>query len=96
MSHDVVSDGLNMINNAIKSKKEIVKINRISNLLIEILKIMKQLGAIKKYKIDSVEKSVQITIGKLFNCNSIKPRFTIKKDEIEKFKRRYLPSRDWR
>ena len=56
MSHDVVADGLNMIRNAKRAKKEIVRINRISNLLIEILKIMKQKGAIKKYKIDSKDK----------------------------------------
>ena len=48
MSQDVVADGLNMIRNANKAKKESVEINRISNLLIEILKIMKQKGAIKK------------------------------------------------
>ena len=42
MSHDVVADALNMIKNAKRAGKEIIKINRISNLLIEVLKIMKQ------------------------------------------------------
>ena len=48
MPQDVVADALNMIKNAKKAGKEEIKINRISNLLIEILKIMKQKGAIKK------------------------------------------------
>ncbi len=94
MSHDVVADALNMIKNAKKAKKKTVKIKRISNLLVEILKIMKQKGAVKKYKIDSKEKTVEITIGELFECKAIKPRFTVKKDTIEKYRRRYLPARN--
>ncbi|MBU2562649.1 MAG: 30S ribosomal protein S8 [Nanoarchaeota archaeon] len=94
MSHDVVADALNMIKNAKKARKETVRIRRISNLLIEILKIMKQKGAIKKYKINSNEKSVEITIGDLSNCNAIKPRFTVDKNDIEKYRRRYLPARN--
>lgn len=94
MSHDVVADALNMIKNAKKAGKEIIKINRISNLLIEILKIMKQENAIKRYKIDRERKTVQVTIGELFDCRAIKPRFTVKKEYIEKYRRRYLLSRD--
>ncbi len=94
MSHDVISDAMNMIRNANKAGKEEVKIRRVSNMLIEILKIMKRTGAIKKYKIDSKEKSVEVTIGDVIECRAIKPRFTVGKNEIEKYKRRYLPSRD--
>ena len=94
MSHDVVSDALNMIKNIKMAKKRTVKIKRISNVLIEVLKIMKQKGAIKKYKIDGKEKSVEISLGELFECKAIKPRFTVKKDQIEKYRRRYLPARN--
>jgi small subunit ribosomal protein S8 len=94
MSHDVVADALNMIRNANKAKKESLVINVISNLLIEVLKIMKQEGAIKKYKINGKEKSIEVTIGEFSECKAIKPRFTVDKDQIEKYRRRYLPSRD--
>ena len=93
MSHDVVADGLNMMLNAKRSGKENVKINRISNLFIEILKIMKQKDAIKKYKINPKDKSVEITIGDIIQCKAVKPRFTAQKGEIEKYRRRYLPAR---
>lgn len=93
MSHDVVADGLNMIQNAKKARKETVKINKISNLLIEVLKIMKQDGAVKKYKIDAREKSVTITIGELSECKAIKPRFSCDHSQIERYRRRYLPAR---
>ena len=94
MSQDVVADGLNMIRNAKKARKEIVVIKRISNLLIEVLKIMKQKGAIKRYKISGKDKSLEITIGDLFECKAIKPRFSVGKNDIEKYRRRYLPARN--
>jgi small subunit ribosomal protein S8 len=94
MSQDIVADALNMIRNAKKAGKENIKIKIISNALIEVLKIMKQEGAIKKYKIDAKEKSLSVTIGDLLECKAIKPRFTVTKDQIEKYRRRYLPSRN--
>jgi len=94
MSQDIVADALNMIKNSKKAGKENVKIKRISNLLIEILKIMKQEGAIKKYKFNNKEKSVEVTIGELSECKAIKPRFSVDKNQIEKYRRRYLPARN--
>jgi len=94
MAHDIVADALNMLRNAKKAKKEIIKIKIISNLLIEILKIMKQKGAIKKYKIDSKEKSIEVTLGDMTECKSIKPRFSCDNTQIEKYRRRYLPARN--
>ena len=94
MSQDTVADALNMIRNANKAGKDEVKIRRMSNLLIEILKIMKQNGAIKKYRINSKEKSVEVTLGDLIECRAIKPRFNVTKFEIEKYRRRYLPARN--
>ena len=93
MSQDVVADALNMMKNARKAGKETIEIKKISNLLIEILKIMKQKNAIKKYKIDPKEKSVEITLGDVTECNAIKPRFTVGKEDIDKYVRRYLPAR---
>ena len=93
MSQDVVADALNMIRNAIKAKKKNVEIKRISNLLIEVLKIMKIKKAIKTYKIDGKEKSLTVTLGEIIECRAVKPRFTIKKTQIEKYMRRYLPAR---
>jgi len=95
MSHDVVADALNMIRNARKARKDEIKIKRISNLLIEILKIMKQRGIIKKYKINSKDKSLDITLGEFLECKAIKPRFSCDVSQIEKYRRRYLPSRNF-
>ena len=94
MSQDVVADGLNMVKNAGLAGNESVKIKRISNLLIDILKIMRQKNAVKKYKFDSRAKSVEVFVGELSECRAIKPRFSADKNQIEKYRRRYLPSRN--
>ena len=94
MSQDVVADGLSIIRNANKARKNSVEIKRVSNLLIEILRIMKQKNAIKKYKIDIKKNSAEVTIGDLTDCKAIKPRFTCSVKDIEKYKRRYLPARN--
>ena len=54
---------------------------------------MKQKEAIKKYKINPKEKSVEITLGDISECKAVKPRFTVQKGEIDKYERRYLPAR---
>ena len=94
MSQDVVSDALNMMKNAKKAGKTEVEIKKISNLLIEVLKIMKQKEAIKKYKINTQTKSVDVTLGDFSECKAIKPRFTVDKSKIEQYRRRFLPSRN--
>lgn len=95
MSHDIVADALNMIRNAKRSRKESVNVKKISNLLIEVLKIMKQKGAIKKYKINSKTKSAEIVIGSFIDCRAIKPRFSAKTEQIDRYVRRYLPARNF-
>ena len=94
MSQDVVADALNVMRNAKRAGKEEIKIKIISNVLVEVLKIMKQKGAVKKYKINTEEKSIDMTLGDFQECKSIKPRFTVQKDEIEKYRRRFLPARN--
>ncbi len=94
MSQDVVADALNMIRNAKRARKESLEIKRISGLLIEVLKIMKQKGAIKRYKMDIKQKTIEVDIGDLSECRAVKPRFTVKKTDIEKYRRRFLPARN--
>lgn len=94
MSQDVVADAMNMMKNAKRAGKETIVVKRVSNLLIEVLKIMKQKDAVKKYKINMKDKSVEIALGDFFDCKAIKPRFTVKADQIEKYRRRYLPARN--
>lgn len=92
MSQDTVADALNNIMNANRAGKKDVEIKRHSKLLTSTLAIAKLKGYIKNYKVDGTKLNVEI--GKLNGCNSIKPRFMVHVDEIEKYISRYLPARN--
>jgi small subunit ribosomal protein S8 len=93
MAHDTTADALNMIKNAKRARKDTIVVNRISKLLMEILKIMKEKEAIENYRVDTKNKSVEIKIGNITECKAIKPRFSADKKQIDKYIRRYLPAR---
>lgn len=92
MSQDVVADALNQIMNAKRAKKTVVTINRHSKVLIGVLEIAKKIGYIANFKTNGTE--LEVEIGKLNECRAIKPRFYVKKDGLDKYMRRYLPSRN--
>lgn len=92
MSQDIISDSLNQIMNASRANKTKVELKRKSKLLISLLAIAKLKGYIKNYEIQ--ERVVKVDIGNLNKCNTIKPRFTVQVDEIEKYVKRYLPAKN--
>lgn len=94
MSQDIVSDALNMMMNAKRSRKNSIKLKRYSNFLFNVLEIAKNVGYVKSYEVDKEKKilSVEFSLNK---CEAIKPRFNVTNEEIEKYVRRYLPARDF-
>jgi len=95
MSQDVVADGLNEIKNASRAHKETITVKRSSKLLIEVLKIFKQLNYVKSYRMNAKDKSVEIVLGEIAECKSIKPRFNVNIGQYDKYLKRYLPARDY-
>ena len=94
MSQDIVSDVLNEMRNAKRAKKNSIKTKRYSKVLIEILKVGKKEGFILDFKINEKEKELEIYF-KFNECKAIKPRYEVGVDEIEKYMRRFLPSRNF-
>ena len=92
MSQDVIADALNKIINAARAGKTAVSINRHSKLLLSVLAIAKMKGYVKNYRVEN--NVLNIEIGKINLCRAIKPRFVVQVDEIEKYSKRYLPSKD--
>jgi small subunit ribosomal protein S8 len=91
---DWLSSIMNEMMNIKRAGKEEVIFMPFSKLIIEILKIMKKEEYVKEYKIEEYKfKKIIIKIGKLNKCGAIKPRFFVKKDEFDKYVKRYLPSR---
>lgn len=93
MSQDVVSDALNQIMNAKRAGKSEVVIRINSKFLLEILNIMKKIGYID-YEIKEKVLAIKIK-DSLNNCRAIKPRYNVKPEEIEKYVRRFLPSKNF-
>ncbi len=91
MTQDIVANALNEILNAnMAGKKELI-IGRYNKLLLNVLDLAKNYGYIKNY--ETRDDKLEVNIGDLNKCQSIKPRFPIDSDNLEKFVRRYLPSR---
>jgi small subunit ribosomal protein S8 len=94
MSQDIVSDGLNQIMNAVRLEKENLTITRYSGVLIHLLEIMKQKGHIT-YVVDELSRKVTVDILKLNICKAVKPRYSACVGDIDKYLRRFLPSRNF-
>lgn len=94
---DPLSDALINIKNHEKAAKKECIIRPASRLLGEVLKVMQESGYISTYEFvddgrDGMYKA--ILLGKINECRTIKPRYSVKKTEFEKYEKRYLPSRD--
>ena len=92
MSQDIVADALNIMMNAKKAGKNSVTLSHSSKVLLSILAIAKLKGYVKSYKIE--DKKLVIEIGNIHGCQAVKPRYAVAVDEIDKYVKRYLPSKD--
>jgi ribosomal protein S8 len=90
MAQDIVSDALNQIMNAKRVEKNDVKIRSYSKTLLGILEIMKKKGHIDYDVKDGV---LTVKIIKLNECRAVKPRYYVGVDELDRYLRRFLPSR---
>ena len=94
MSQDVVADGLNQIMNAKRVEKRELVIRRYSKVLLGLLDMMKE-GGYVDYEVDEGEKTVTVKVLKLNECRAVKPRYYVAANGIDKYLRRFLPSRNF-
>ena len=81
-----------------KSGKKEVNLSPISKLSIKVLDILNTNHYIGKYKKITEHSGDTLTvplINKINKCGVIKPRFSVKKDNFEKFEKRFLPAKDF-
>jgi len=89
---DLISDAMNGLMNAKRAGKMKISVPT-SKFLIEVLEIMKKNNYLKDY--ENKEGKLIIEMGEFNECKSIRPRSYVKKEEIERFVRRFLPARDF-
>lgn len=97
MRHDTLADVMSVIKNAEDvGKKQCI--TPASNLAKEVLSIMQREGYIGKFEYIDDGRSGKFKIelkNRVNSCNVIKPRYSVRVNEFEKWEKRYLPSRDF-
>jgi len=94
---DPISDALVNIKNNENAAKTDCAIRPASKLLGKILKVLQENDYISTFeRIDDGREGIYRIqlVGRINDVKAIKPRYAVKKDEFEKYEKRYLPSKD--
>ena len=98
MQHDPLADAMSLIKNAERSGKLECFIRPSSKLIGRVLKIMQENKYIGEFEYIEDGRAglfkVRLT-GNINDCGVIKPRYSVKRTELEKFEARYLPAQDF-
>jgi len=95
MLNDPLANALSMIKNAELKGKDTCDIQPSSKLIGGVLNLLKQKGYIGEFEFIDDGKAGMFKvklIGSINNCGVIKPRYPIKRDDLEKWESRYLPA----
>ncbi|MBS3055521.1 MAG: 30S ribosomal protein S8 [Candidatus Aenigmarchaeota archaeon] len=97
MLQDTLADALAVIKNAEKvGKRECV--TRASKEIREVLTLLQNNGYIGPFEFVDDGRSGKFKIelkGKIINTNVVKPRYSTRVDEFEKWEKRFLPAREF-
>ena len=98
MLNDPLANALSKIMNSKKIGKNVCIVKPGSKVIKKVLSIMNEKGYIGKSKEIDDKKGGMIQVnllGKINKCGVIKPRYSVKKGEYEKFEKRYLPAKNF-
>jgi small subunit ribosomal protein S8 len=98
MLNDPLADALSLMRNAEIKGKGKCTIQPSSKLIGSVLNLLKEKGYIGEFeRIDDGKAGVfQVKLlGNINNCGVIKPRYPVKRENLEKWESRYLPARDF-
>jgi small subunit ribosomal protein S8 len=77
--------------------RDTVTVRPASKVLKQVLLLLQRQGYVGDFEFIDDGKSGEFTVklvGKINDCGVVKPRFSVKKTDWEKFEQRYLPARD--
>ena len=95
--NDSNANALSKINNAVKALYKTVELKK-NKLIIKVLDVLKENGYVGSYEIidDGRQGLVKVTLlGTINECGIIKPRYSVKAEELESFEKRFLPAKDF-
>jgi small subunit ribosomal protein S8 len=98
MLNDPLADALSLMKNAEIKGKGTCTVQPSSKLIGGVLNLLKEKGYIGEFEhIDDGKAGLfQVKLlGNINNCGVIKPRYPVKRENLEKWESRYLPARDF-
>jgi small subunit ribosomal protein S8 len=98
MQNDPLNDAMSTIKNASMVGKNECIIRPSSKLIGRVLKVMQENGYINQFEFVEDGKAGVFKVkieGRINNCGVIKPRYSIKKVDLEQWESRYLPAQDF-
>jgi len=98
MLNDPLANALSLMKNAEIKGKGTCTIQPSSKLIGGVLNLLKEKGYINEYEYleDGKAGVFQVKLkGNINNCGVIKPRYPIKREDMDKWESRYLPARDF-
>ncbi len=98
MQHDPLNDALSSIKNASLVGKRECFVRPSSKLIGRVLKVMKDNNYIEQFEYIEDGKAGMFLVklnGNINNCGVIKPRFSVRTTQLEKYEGRYLPAQDF-
>jgi len=94
---DTLSNGLTIImNNEMRNKPDCI-ITPASKLLGRVLRVMQLNGYIGEFEFIDDGRAGKFKVqlfGRINKCGAIRPRYSVKADELEEWEKRFLPARD--
>ena len=98
MQCDPLNDAMCVMKNAAMNGKSECIIQPSSKLIGRVLKVMQDYGYINQFEYIEDGKAGKFRVmlkGAINDCGVIKPRYSVKVVDIEKFEGRYLPAQDF-
>ncbi|NLU45353.1 MAG: 30S ribosomal protein S8 [Euryarchaeota archaeon] len=98
MQCDPLNDAMCVMKNAALSGKSECTIQPSSKLIGRVLKVMQDHGYINQFEYIEDGKAGKFRVmlkGAINDCGVIKPRYSVKIADVEKFEARYLPAQDF-
>jgi small subunit ribosomal protein S8 len=98
MQQDTLNDAMAVIKNAEKVGKGECVIRPSSKLVGRVLKVMQENGYISQFELieDGRSRMFKVALsGHINDCGVIRPRYSVKVADLEKYEARYLPAQDF-
>jgi small subunit ribosomal protein S8 len=98
MLHDPLSDAMSSLRNAERSGKMECNIKPSSKLIGRVLKVMQDNGYISRFEFVEDGKAGMYRVelnGHINDCGVIKPRYAVKRRDLERYESRYLPAQEF-